>query len=73
MSKKLSVIFMLALFLIGAMSTTGLSQPLPPAWDVNTSYNTGDLVTYKGNVYEMINIAYQGQGDPNWNPEDAIS
>ena len=57
MSKKLSVIFMLALFLIGAMSTTGLSQPLPPAWDANAYYNTGDLVTYKGNVYEMINIA----------------
>ena len=74
MIKKLSLIFIMTVFFIGAVSTIALSQTLHPApWDANAYYDTGDLVTYEGNVYEMINIPFQGNGDPNWNPVDAVS
>jgi hypothetical protein len=73
MIRKLGIIFIVSAFFIGAISTTALSNDLPPEWDANTYYNTGDIVTYEGNVYEMINIPFQGYGDANWNPEDAVS
>ena len=74
MIKKSGIIFIVAIFFISMTSITVLSQHLyPPTWDSYAYYIMEDRVTYQGNVYEMINASFEGEGDINWNPEVAVS
>lgn len=68
MKPTLAVVFFLALA-VCLLSTVTSAQAVP-AWQDNTAYKVGDLVTFNGQVYKC-QIAHTSQAD--WTPDVAHS